>query len=106
MMKTHCVNRLFLLAAWASIFGYAPTVFAAQAMNMPGVENSVGYLSSGTSVQPATTSESAAMVHKTIGNWMAMVHANAFLVDIQQNGQRGGDKFFSTNWAMPMLVRP
>ena len=34
-----------------------------------------------------------------------MLHANGFAVDIQQNGLRGADKFFSTNWIMPMAHR-
>jgi hypothetical protein len=56
---------------------------------MPGVENSVGFIASGSSIQPKTTSESIPMLHGSIGGWTAMVHANAFLVDIQQNGPRG-----------------
>src|SRR5436190_10626297 len=80
-------------------------LFAQQAMNMPGVENSVGYLASGTSIEPRTTSESIPMVHTSLGNWTFMFHANAFLADIQQSGARGRDKSFSTNWMMPMLTR-
>ena len=75
-------------------------------MNMPGMsamENSVGFLSSGTSVQPKTTSEFAPMIHTSLGNWTLMVHANGFLLDTQQNGTRGADKLFSTNWLMPMI---
>lgn len=72
---------------------------------MPGVENSVGFIASGSSIQPKTTSESIPMLHGSIGGWTAMVHANAFLVDIQQNGPRGQDKLFSTNWIMPMMSR-
>ena len=34
-----------------------------------------------------------------------MFHANAFLVDVQQTGPRGGDKLFSANWIMPMMHR-
>jgi hypothetical protein len=77
-------------------------------MNMPGMtamENSVGFLSSGTSVEPKTTSEFVPMIHTTIGNWAFMFHANAFVVDTQQSGPRGSDKLFSTNWFMPMLSR-
>ena len=77
-------------------------------MNMPGMsamENSVGFLSSGTSVQPKTTSEFAPMIHTSLGNWTLMVHANGFLLDTQQNGTRGADKLFSTNWLMPMISR-
>jgi hypothetical protein len=41
----------------------------------------------------------------TKGKWMLMFHANAFVVDMQQSGPRGADKFFSTNWFMPMAKR-
>jgi hypothetical protein len=36
---------------------------------------------------------------------MIMFHANVFITDEQQSGPRGGDKFFSTNWFMPMAQR-
>jgi hypothetical protein len=36
------------------------------------------------------------------GLWMLMFHANVFILDEQQSSPRGGDKFFSTNWFMPM----
>src|SRR5438105_1320304 len=74
-------------------------------MSMPGMENSVGFLSSGTSIQPKTTSESESMIHKSFGNWTFMFHANVFVVDTQQSGPRGRDKFYSVNWVMPMLMR-
>jgi hypothetical protein len=59
--------------------------------------------SSGTSVEPTSTPSS--MLMKSQGNWMFMFHANAFIDDIQQSSPRGGDKFFSTNWFMPMAQR-
>ena len=34
-----------------------------------------------------------------------MFHANVFITDEQQSSPRGGDKFFSTNWFMPMAER-
>jgi hypothetical protein len=37
---------------------------------------------------------------------MLMFHASVFLVDTQQTSPRGHDKFFSTNWFMPMAMRP
>lgn len=77
----------------------------AQTTNMAGMENSVGFLSSGTSVEPKSTSETDAMVHGTLGDWTVMFHANAFIVDTQQRGPRGADKLYSTNWFMPMLAR-
>jgi hypothetical protein len=36
---------------------------------------------------------------------MLMFHANVFVLDEQQSSPRGGDKFFSTNWFMPMAQR-
>jgi hypothetical protein len=93
----------------AVTFGLLLNVDSAQAqMSMPGMaamENSVGYLSSGTSVEPKTTSEFVPMIHTSLGNWTFMFHGNGFLVDAQQSGPRGRDKLFSTNWFMPMVSR-
>ncbi len=36
---------------------------------------------------------------------MLMLHGNAFVMDLQQTGPRGEDKFFSTNWVMGMAER-
>jgi hypothetical protein len=74
-------------------------------MNMPGLENSVGYLSSGTSIEPKVTSKTAAMLHGYWHDWAVMFHGNVDVLTIQQTGPRGGDKTFSTNWLMPMLAR-
>jgi len=81
------------------------TFLAQGTMVMPGMENSTGYLSSGTSVEPRVTSEFSPMVHKNVGDWSVSLHGNAFLVHTQQNGPRGGDKLFATNWIMPMFTR-
>lgn len=94
----HHLFRVILLMCAAAMPALAQ-------ISMPGVENSVGYLASGTSVQPATTSESTPMVHGTFGNWTVMFHGNAVVAGIQQGGPRGGDKVFSTNWMMPMAQR-
>ncbi len=59
--------------------------------------------SSGTSAQPNSTP--APMLMKMQGGWMFMAHGNGFLVEEQQSSPRGGDKFFSTNWIMPMAQR-
>ena len=97
------VRAAFMLLGFFSL----TRVVRAQ-MTMPGMaamENSVGFLSSGTSVEPKTTSESAPMVHTSLGNWTLMFHASGFLVDMQQSGPRGGDKLFAMNWLMPMVSR-
>ena len=74
-------------------------------LGMTAMENSVGFLSSGTSIEPLTTSESAPMIHTSIGNWALMFHANAFLANTQQSGPRGKDKLYGINWLMPMVSR-
>ena len=103
--RTHA-SYIAAVCFCVALFGLPGGItFAQQSTNMAGVENSVGYLASGTSIEPKTTSESTAMIHGSVGNWTAMLHANAFLVDVQQNGARGRDKLFSTNWIMPMIHR-
>jgi len=59
--------------------------------------------SSGTSAGPDSTPVPMLMTSR--GNWMLMLHGEAFVVDLQQSGARGYDKFFSTNWIMPMAQR-
>ena len=61
------------------------------------------HATSGTSAEPNSTPTPMIMTMK--GNWMLMFHTNIFLVDTQQSSPRGGDKFFSTNWFMPMAER-
>ena len=61
------------------------------------------HATSGTSAEPNSTPTPMLMTNK--GPWMLMFHANVFLTDIQQSSPRGGDKFFSTNWLMPMAQR-
>jgi hypothetical protein len=58
---------------------------------------------SGTSAEPNSTPTPMWTVMKD--HWMIMFHANAFITDEQQSSSRGGDKFFSTNWFMPMAQR-
>jgi len=60
----------------------------------------VHHAGSGTSFEPVSTPTPMLMTVKR--GWMLMLHGNAFVLDQQQSGARGGDKFFSTNWAMGM----
>lgn len=59
--------------------------------------------SSGTSAQPNSTP--VPMLMGKGGGWGLMFHANLFVLDEQQSGPRGTDKFFSTNWFMGMAQR-
>jgi hypothetical protein len=61
------------------------------------------HATAGTDAEPNSTPSPMLMVMK--GKWMLMFHGEAFLNDIQQRGPRGADKFFSTNWIMPMAQR-
>lgn len=61
------------------------------------------HATSGTSAEPNSTPMPMMMTaHRP---WMLMFHANVFITDEQQTSPRGGDKFFSTNWFMPMAQR-
>jgi hypothetical protein len=72
---------------------------------MVGMENTAGFISTGTSLEPRTAAQSSPMIHHSFGDWVFMFHGNAFLVNTQQSGPRGGDKTYGVNWAMPMLAR-
>jgi hypothetical protein len=54
--------------------------------------------SSGTAMNPAAWPMPMLMLH--FGKWNTMLMSTAFLVDTQQSGPRGGDKFYSPNWFM------
>ncbi len=69
------------------------------------IEVELNHTNSGTSIEPASTL--VAMLMRENHGWMLMLHGSAFVSDTQQQAtQRGGDKLFSTNWLMPMAMRP
>jgi hypothetical protein len=95
---------------WSAIVALLAAVSSvtAQQMNMTGkaasfVEEIENHASSGTSAEPNSTPTPMLMTMR--GDWMLMFHADAFVVDTQQSSPRGEDKFFSTNWFMPMAQR-
>lgn len=53
---------------------------------------------SGTAVNPDAWP--MPMIMKPMGSWTTMFMGEAFVVDTQQSGPRGGDKLYSTNWLM------
>jgi len=67
------------------------------------VETVVEHASAGTDAVPNSTPTEMIMFEN--GGWKLMFHGELFLDDIQQTGTRGADKFFSTNWFMPMAQR-
>ncbi len=67
------------------------------------IQEILRHATSGTSAEPNSTPMLMMMTRR--GRWMLMFHANVFITDEQQSSPRGGDKFFSTNWFMPMAKR-
>lgn len=96
------VTQILLLLLVSAVAG-------AQQMKMGGgerpsfVDTIESHTSSGTSSEPNSTP--APMVMTMRGAWMLMFHGEAFVMDTQQSSPRGGDKFYSTNWWMPMAQR-
>ena len=73
-------------------------------MNAPSFLQSIlRHGEDGTSVEANSTPD--AMLMANHGAWSFMLHGEAFLNELQQSGPRGADKFFSTNWIMPMAQR-
>lgn len=66
-------------------------------------ETIMQHAASGTDVQPDSTPTEMLMIQRS--SWTFMFHGEVFLNDIQQSGPRSADKFFSTNWFMPMAQR-
>ena len=64
------------------------------------VETILQHTGSGTSM--ASQSAPSPMWMAMRGNWSLMLHGDTWIGDIQQSGPRGFDKFFSTDWFMPM----
>jgi hypothetical protein len=74
---------------------------SAPGMNMVDMNLASMFLmnaASGTSVNPASWPMPMLMTH--FGHWNTMFMGVGFLVDTQQSGPRGGDKFYSPNWFM------
>jgi hypothetical protein len=74
-----------------------------QGMNMNMVDMNAASMdlvdvASGTSVNPESWPMPMIMTH--FGSWNTMFMGEAFLVETQQSGPRGGDKLYSPNWFM------
>jgi hypothetical protein len=73
----------------------------AQEMNMGGMNQAGAYLmgqASGTGMNPQSWPMPMLMLNPD--NWSLMFMAQAFVVDTQDSGPRGGDKLYSTNAGM------
>ena len=106
------MSRWPLLAALATAaYCQTPQDGPQQPMDMPGMNhgmkmNSAGMflmnMASGTSINPE--SWNMPMLMPSIGSWDLMVMGQAFIVDTQQSGPRGGDKLYSTNAFMVSAI--
>jgi hypothetical protein len=67
-------------------------------MEMNEAEMYLMNMASGTSMNPLSFRPS--MLMPRLGSWNFMIMGQAFVVDTQQSGPRGADKFYSTNWFM------
>lgn len=67
------------------------------------IDEILHHSTSGTSAQPNSVAEP--MIMQPAGSWLFMFHGEVFVNALQQSGPRGYDKFFSTNWFMPMAQR-
>src|ERR1700687_6075585 len=91
---------VYILVAVLATHGRASGQDAPQ-MNMVDMNLASMFLmnaASGTSVNPASWQMPTIMTH--FGHWNTMFMGVGFLVDTQQSGPRGGDKFYSPNWFM------
>src|SRR5215472_9017563 len=111
-MLRNCFNVIGLGLLSLSAFAQSSQpIMDMPGMSMPGREASSDSLiaafeqhaTSGTDLEPISTPREMLMGKK--GAWRFMFHGTVFLNEIQQTGPRGGDKFFSTNWFMPMAQR-
>jgi hypothetical protein len=94
--------------AQSSMSSQPPDQHAGMNMDMPdamhtnhGMDSARAFLmteSSGTSLQPSAWP--MPMLMTSAGEWYLMWMAQAFVVDTQQTGPLGADKFYSTNWGM------
>jgi hypothetical protein len=82
-----------------------PAAAQMSGMNHQNLNRAGRYLmnmSSGTAMNPY--SWQMPMVMTQAGSWNLMFMGQAFLVDTQQSGSRGGDKLYSANWSMVTAI--
>ena len=87
--------------AFCGALSVIPAAAQMSGMNHQNMNRAGMYLmnmSSGTSLNPYSWQMPMIMAHA--GKWNLMWMGQAFVIDTQQYGPRGGDKFFSANWFM------
>ena len=101
------MHRLFLIALLGVSCAQSQDMsqMSMPGMRMPGIpQDPAARLlmgqASGTSMNPAVGA--MPMIMKSVAGWRYMFMGQAFVIDTQQSGPRGGDKFYAPNWAMGM----
>jgi len=89
----------FILLVAANIPAFPQSSMPGMNMvDMNAASMDLANVASGTSVNPDSWPMPMIMTH--FGSWNTMFMGEAFFVDTQQSGPRGGDKIYSTNWFM------
>lgn len=100
-LSTLVVFLVFVISSASAQISDTMPGMSGMSGNAPTFINSIEmHATSGTDAEPESTP--AGMIMRRKGSWTLMLHGDAFISDIQQSGPRGADKFFSTNWIMPM----
>lgn len=98
IMRRRTLNILMLAPLFPSLaYGQEHMRMNAAGMYLMG-------MASGTSVNPKAWP--MPMLMPRAGSWNLMFMGQAFVVDTQQSGPRGGDKFYSPNWFMASAEHP
>ena len=91
-------------ALWAQMRGMDHGDMAGMpGMQMNPAEQLLMDQASGTSMNP--TAGRMPMLMKYASDWRLMFMGQAFVLETQQTGSRGGDKFYAPNWFMGMATR-
>ncbi len=97
-----CRKEMLMMLFGCSLFAQdAMPPMTMPNMNMVEMNSASMFLMnsmSGTAVNPAAWP--MPMLMRPFGSWNTMFMAQAFIVDTQQSGPRGGDKLYSPNWFM------
>jgi hypothetical protein len=98
-MGKHFWRRIAAIAVFGlPAFGQMPM----HHMNMNRAGMYLMNMSSGTAMNPL--SWPMPMWMPSVGSWNLMIMGQGFLVETQQTGPRGGDKFYSPNWFMASAI--
>ena len=100
-MRRKCIY--WALSSALSVFAAAAQMAGMNHQNMNRAGMYLMNMSSGTGLNPY--SWQMPMMMTNTGKWTMMWMGQVFVMDTQQYGPRGGDKFFAPNWGMASAIR-